>query len=209
MSKTDFTADASALGYFPFIRFSPLEYLSLREIHGDWVFKDLLLRLDDPARIYPRWAISFCAVAATISREALIASSNIYSLVTEAPAFKSRREHLRSFQRTFFGSVWQKVKAGTLDLPVAGQSIVREDYERWRALLAAGQNEVHEKRAKSSRNSVKPKPAVQKKKNRPAQDRTLVVIRSQGGSQSPPKPASRNVWRNPRPGEPLDVRRRI
>jgi hypothetical protein len=206
-SQDDFTIEARALGYHPFVRFSPLQYLALRELHGDWVFDDLLPRLDDPSLVYPQWAISFCAVAAGMSREELAAPANIYSLVTQAPSFKSRDEHMRSFQRAF-KSIWRKVKAGTLDLSETGQSIARADYERWRALLAAGHNWGYEKRAKSSRNSVKPKLPVQKKKNRAAQDRTLVVIRNHG-SQPPPKPASRNVWRNPRPGEPLVVRRHI
>jgi hypothetical protein len=189
------------------VRFSPLQYLTLRELHGDWVFDDLLRRLHDPSLVYPQWAVSFCAVAAGMSREELAASTDIYALVTRSPAFKSRGEHLRSFQRVF-KSIWRKVKAGTLDLSETGQSIAREDYERWRALLAAGHSWGYEKRAKFSRNSVKLRPPVQKKKNRAAQDRTLVVIRNQG-SRPTPKPASRNVWRNPRPGEPLDVRRRI
>ncbi|MDQ3231524.1 MAG: hypothetical protein M3Q07_06850 [Pseudobdellovibrionaceae bacterium] len=34
----DFTTEARSLGYFPFILFSPLEYLTFKELYGEWIF---------------------------------------------------------------------------------------------------------------------------------------------------------------------------
>ncbi|MDQ3232248.1 MAG: hypothetical protein M3Q07_10540 [Pseudobdellovibrionaceae bacterium] len=203
-SQPDFTAEARLLEYFPFVRLSPLEYLTLRELHGDWIFKNLLLRLKDPTSMSSLWAISFCAVATTFPREEL-ESSDFYAKVTSVPAFKCRREHLRAFKQVFFGSIWKKVKAGNLDLPGWGQSIARQDYERWRALLADRQLKVLEKRAKPSPNSEKSSP---KKVNRRDSAPAPVVIRN-SATQPKSKPAARNVWRNPTPCEPLRVKRRI
>ena len=52
----DFTFEAKALGYYPFIRFSPIEYLTMINLYGDFPFNEVFPRLRDPLKLYPGWA---------------------------------------------------------------------------------------------------------------------------------------------------------
>ncbi|MDQ3235780.1 MAG: hypothetical protein M3Q07_28565 [Pseudobdellovibrionaceae bacterium] len=201
-----YEAQSLTLGYHPFVQLSPLEYLTFLEIHGRWVFDDLLSRLRDPCRIHREWAICFCGAAAEMPREMLESSTDIHALVTSSETFKDRKRHLRAFQRVFFCRVWKRVKAGTLPLEGEATDVVRQDYERWLAYFARRESEVREKRRKPSQ--ISKKAAAPKKENEPHKAPAPVVIRSRS-PEPKSTPAARNVWRNPRSCEPLSVKRRI
>ncbi|HYX32652.1 MAG TPA: hypothetical protein VE954_06030 [Oligoflexus sp.] len=140
----DFTAEARSLGYFPFIRFSPLEYLTFKELYGEWIF-DLFKRLKDPGRLHPEWAIIFAAAAVQLSRDEVLKASDVHALVTGSEEFMNRRRHIREFNDMFFERVWPKMKEGALDVREPDRSIYLADFERWREKLKARTSEIHGK----------------------------------------------------------------
>ncbi len=136
--RDEYTQEAKAMGYLPFVRLSPMDVLTLREIHGRWVFDELLILLRDPKRIHREWAIAFCHAAAKIPREQLRNPETLYRQVTRHPAFRDRRSALREFQRVYFGRTWQKAKDPSAKFSTDFERrAVRADYELARALLEA------------------------------------------------------------------------
>ncbi|HYX36405.1 MAG TPA: hypothetical protein VE954_25140 [Oligoflexus sp.] len=142
--SADFTAEARSLGYFPFIQFSPLEYLTFKELYGEWIF-DLFKRLKDPGRLHPEWAIIFAGAAVQLSRDEVLKASDIHALVTESDEFMHRRQHIQKFNDMFFEVVWPKMKQGAVDVPEPDRSIYLADFERWRERLKARTSEIRSK----------------------------------------------------------------
>ncbi|MDQ3234983.1 MAG: hypothetical protein M3Q07_24510 [Pseudobdellovibrionaceae bacterium] len=140
----DFTAEARSLCYFPFILFSPLEYLTFKELYGEWIF-DLFKRLKDPGRLHPEWAIIFAGTAVQLSRDEVLKASDVHALVTGSDEFMHRRRHIRKFNDMFFEVVWPKMKKGAVDVPEPDRSIYLADFERWRERLKARTSEIHGK----------------------------------------------------------------
>ncbi|HYX39663.1 MAG TPA: hypothetical protein VE954_41730 [Oligoflexus sp.] len=132
----DFTEESKALGYYPFIRFSPLEWLTLKELYGDWAFQ-LFSRLKDPARLHPDWAVSFAGAAASLPSEEVLEAESIHVLVTGAKVYRYRKDHINRFNRCFFDVVWQRMKEGALDIDEPHRSLYLADFERWRVHLKA------------------------------------------------------------------------
>lgn len=175
--RDDYSQEAKALGYLPFVRLSPMDVLTLREIHGRWVFDELLILLRDPKRIHRDWAIAFCHAAAKIPRDQLRNPETLYRLVTRHPAFRDRRSALREFQRVYFGKIWKKAKDPSANFATDWERrAVRADYELARALLAA---KVEKRRKLKARGCIpissKVKNDNDKSVNRAKTKRTVIV----------------------------------
>lgn len=202
-----YETESLVLGYYPFIRFSPMQYLAMLDVHGRWVFDDLMLRLRDPSKVSPAWAICFCGAAETMPRETITESRRIYPLITKTASFKDRRTHFRRFQSAFF-EIWERVKKGELGLDQRATAVVLQDYERWSEML------------KSTKRSALPISEEFFPKSRQArsdfwagykgqkQIKTVEVVRRES-SEAEAKTVSYRGWRNPNPGQPLHTKRSV
>ncbi len=140
----DFTLEARSLRYFPFIRFSPLEYLTFRELYGEWVF-DLFKRLKDPGRLHPEWAVIFAGTAFQLARDEVLEASDLHALVTGSDEFMNRRRHIQKFNDIFFNVVWPRMKEGAVDVPEPDRFIYLVDFEQWREKLKTRSSEIRGK----------------------------------------------------------------
>ncbi|HYX36782.1 MAG TPA: hypothetical protein VE954_27050 [Oligoflexus sp.] len=97
----------------------------------------LFSRLKDPLRLHPDWAVSFAGAAATLPSEELAGAENIYVFVIGTKVYRYRKDHINRFNRCFFDVVWQRMKAGALDIDEPHRSLYLGDCERWQVHLKA------------------------------------------------------------------------
>jgi hypothetical protein len=202
-----YESESLVMGYYPFIRFSPMQYLALLDVHGRWVFDDLMLRLRDPGKVSPAWAICFCGAAATMPREMITESRRIYPLITKTDSFKDRRTHFRRFQSAFF-DIWERVKNGDLNLDDKVMAMVMRDYERWSEMLKSTKRSALPISEEFFPKSGQPRNDFWAGYKGQKQVQAVEVVRREKREQET-KPMAYRGWRNPNPGQPLHVRRSV
>lgn len=84
---------AKEKGYAPFLNIGHITYSRIEEKCGKWVLQFMEKGLDDPERIYPKWAwifsLSMCDIGKT-ECERFLESGNLYEFVTSSPHFIKR-----------------------------------------------------------------------------------------------------------------------
>jgi hypothetical protein len=168
----DFTEESKALGYYPFVRISPLEWLTFKGLYGsEWVM-NLFSRLRDPLRLHPDWAVSFAGAAAQLPADQLSAAEDVYALVTKTKKYRYRTDYLNQFNRFFFNETWPRIKSGNLDeFDEAVRGMILADFERWRVRLKARGDEIrdlHRKQAEKKKRRLEQEAAEKAARERKA-----------------------------------------
>jgi hypothetical protein len=218
----DFTEESKALGYYPFIRISPLEWLTFKGLYGsEWVL-NLFSRLRDPLRLHPDWAVSFAGAAAQLPADQLSAAEDVHALVTKTKKYRYRTDYLNQFNRFFFNETWPRIKSGNLDeFDEAVRGMILADFDRWRVRIRDLHGKQAEKKKRRPAKVAEEKAAAEKKATDaalekqkrqtrprdPSPARKDPVIERKPAAASA-KPSSGNVWRNPNPGQPVVVRKK-
>lgn len=210
----DFTAESIALGYHPFVRFSPLEYYAMRELYGDFAFGEIFPRLKDPGKLHPDWAARFMWAAALLPREEVMAAEDVYALVTSVTTFARRGPpHHKEFSKAF-ARAYQTIKSGGGDVPETEKPIYLADCERWQLELKerneAKKNEQRLKAEKAARRAkaqaeeqaaIARKAAAAKAAEKPAEPaKPLAQAKPKPAEQKPTPPAKK-------PSEPIVERK--
>jgi len=130
----DYSFQATVLGYHPFIKFSPLEYLTLLEIHGAWAFEQILARLNNPEDMRRPWAVRILGTADRLPRKELLEAENLYEFVTSSEPWRHNDEYKRNFWAVFF-RVYKHIKSAHRMMPPDLRKAYKEDLVRWKRRL--------------------------------------------------------------------------
>ncbi len=196
----DFTAESIALGYHPFVRFSPLEFYAMRDLYGAFAFGQIFPRLKDPARLHPEWAARFMWAASSLPRDEVLAAEDVHSLVTQAKAYRRRGPpNPREFVDAFFRA-YHIFKSGNGNATEAERPIYQADCERWKLELKrrneAKQNEQRlkaEKDARRAKAQDEEKAAIAKK--------AAAAKEAAKAAEKPSEPAQPQAQAKPKPSE--------
>ena len=215
-TQSDFTSESIALGYHPFIRFSPLEFYAIHELYGDFAFGEIFPRLKDPGKLHPSWAARFVHAASTLPKDEIQAAVDLHAYVTSSEIFKERRILTKKFDKALH-LTFSKFKDGEITAPEPALVVYLADVERWKFELKnrwdAQQLENKKRAEKKVRRLATQAIAVKKKadllekaeeaakkptpKPTPKQAEPIIERKSASSPQKSTVPTPKGVWRNP------------
>lgn len=130
----DYSFQATVLGYHPFIRISPLEYLTIVEMHDASVFERILSRIENHPDISRRSAVQILGTADRLPHEEVSKAPNLLEFLASSEPWRRANEYKRHFWGTFY-RVYKRMKEDHKTMPPPFRSAYKEDLNRWRRHL--------------------------------------------------------------------------
>lgn len=101
---------ARKLGYYPLVQFTLDTYRYLGETYGDWALELMARHLDEPARIFPKWAAQFAAAMSEIGRqECEKHPTDLYQFVTGHQAWQRNADARNKMSEALIAARLQKM----------------------------------------------------------------------------------------------------